>query len=119
MVDLLPLALVITVSPPSITPAVLVLHAPRPRPSSLAYFAGWILGLSVLTAISIGISSMLGGLRNSPPHWAFWLRTLTNVTPARAGITAAALTVLNPKVLFVCAAAGLAIGTDVLASPEP
>jgi hypothetical protein len=76
---------VITVSPLSTIPAVLVLHAPRPRPS-----------------------------RNSPPHWASWLRTLTNVTPARAGITAAALTVLNPKVLLVCAAAGLAIGTDVL-----
>jgi threonine/homoserine/homoserine lactone efflux protein len=143
MVELLPVALVITVSPLSIIPAVLVLHAPQPRSSSLAYLAGWLLGLSILTAISIGISSMLGGLRSSPPHWASWLRiavgtalvvfgvirwltrrghdhipawmrTLTNVTPARAGITGAALTVLNPKVLFVCAAAGLAIGTDAL-----
>jgi threonine/homoserine/homoserine lactone efflux protein len=143
MVELLPLALVITVSPLSIIPAVLVLHAPRPRPSGLVYLAAWLLGLSVLTAIFIGISSMLGGLSNSPPRWASWLRiavgialivfgvirwltrrghdhipawmrTLTNVTPARAGITAAALTVLNPKVLFVCAAAGLAIGSDAL-----
>jgi cadmium resistance protein CadD (predicted permease) len=143
MVELLPLALVITVSPLSIIPAVLVLHAPRARPCSLAYLAGWLLGLTGLTALSIGISSMLGGLRNSPPHWASWLRiavglalivlgvirwltrrghdhapawmrTLTTVTPARAGMTAAALTVLNPKVLFVCAAAGLAIGTDAL-----
>jgi Sap, sulfolipid-1-addressing protein len=80
---------------------------------------------------------MLGGLRNSPPQWASWLRIavgtalivfgvirwltrrghdhmpawmrkLNNVTPARG----TAPTVMNPKVLFVCAAAGLAIGTD-------
>ncbi len=143
MVELLPLALVITVSPLSIIPAVLVLHAPHARPSSLAYLAGWLLGLTGLTALFIGISSMLGGLRNSPPQWASWLRiavgtalivfgvirwltrrghdhapawmrALTTVTPARAGMTAAALTVVNPKVLFVCAAAGLAIGTDAL-----
>jgi len=143
MLELLTLALVITVSPLSIIPAVLVLHAPRPRPSGLAYLAGWLFGLTALTALFIGISDMLGGLRSSPPQWASWLRigvgaalivfgvirwltrrghdhmpawmrTLTNVTPARAAITAAALTVVNPKVLFVCAAAGLSIGTDAL-----
>ena len=39
---------------------------------------------------------------------------MNSVTPARAAVTAAALTVVNPKVLFICAAAGLAIGTDAL-----
>lgn len=143
MAEVLPLALVITVSPLSIIPAVLVLHAPRPRESGLAYLAGWLFGLAGLTAISIGVSTMLGGLKESPPQWASWLRivvgialimfgvirwltrhghghmpawmrTLTTVTPARAAVTGAALTVVNPKVLFVCAAAGLAIGTDRL-----
>ena len=33
------------------------------------------------------------------------------------GLAAAALTVINPKVLFICAAAGLAIGTAGLRSP--
>jgi cadmium resistance protein CadD (predicted permease) len=143
MVELLPLALVITVSPLSIIPGVLVLHAPHPRESSLAYLAGWLLGLAGLTAIFIGISDMLGGLKDSPPAWASWLRisvgaalivfgvirwmtrrghdhipawmrTMTSVTPMRAAVTGAALTVVNPKVLFICAAAGLAIGTDAL-----
>jgi hypothetical protein len=143
MVELLPLALVITVSPLSIIPAVLVLHAPHPRQSSLAYLAGWLLGLAGLTAIAIGISDMLGGLRQEPPHWASWLRigvgialivfgvirwltrrghdhipawmrTMTSVTPLRAGAIGAALTALNLKVVFICAAAGLAIGTDAL-----
>ena len=143
MVELLPLALVITVSPLSIIPGVLVLHAPHPRESSLAYLAGWLLGLTGLTAIFIGISDMLGGLKESPPAWASWLRisvgaalivfgvirwltrrghdhipawmrTMNSVTPMRAAVTGAALTVVNPKVLFICAAAGLAIGTDAL-----
>ena len=34
-----------------------------------------------------------------------WMRTLTTVRPARAGATGAALAVVNPKVLFICAAA--------------
>ena len=143
MVELLPLALVITVSPLSIIPGVLVLHAPHPRESSLAYLSGWLLGLAGLTALFIGVSNMLGGLKHSPPAWASWLRisvgaalivfgvirwltrrghdhipawmrTMTTVTPARAAVTGAALTVVNPKVLFICAAAGLAIGTDAL-----
>ena len=143
MVELLPLALVITISPLSIIPAVLVLHAPHPRPTSLAYLAGWLLGLTGLTAIFIGISDLLGGLRQSPPAWASWLRivvgallivfgiirwltrhghdhmpawmrSLTTVKPARAAITGAALTVINPKVLFICAVAGLTIGADAL-----
>jgi cadmium resistance protein CadD (predicted permease) len=143
MVELLPLALVITVSPLSIIPGVLVLHAPHPRESTLAYLAGWLLGLAGLTAIFIGISDMLGGLKDSPPAWASWLRisvgaalivfgvirwmtrrghdhmpawmrTMSSVTPMRAAVMGAALTVVNPKVLFICAAAGLAIGTDAL-----
>jgi hypothetical protein len=40
MVEVLPLALVITLSPLSIIPAVLVLHAPQPRLAGLAYLAG-------------------------------------------------------------------------------
>ncbi len=143
MVELLPLALVITVSPLSIIPGVLVLHTTHPRESGLAYLAGWLLGLAGLTALFIGISDMLGGLKSSPPAWASWLRivvgatlivfgvirwltrrghdhapawmrSLRSVTPARAAVTGATLTVVNPKVLFVCAAAGLAIGTDAL-----
>jgi hypothetical protein len=45
------------------------------------------------------------------------MRNLTNVTTGRAALTAMALTVVNPKVLFVSAAAGLAIGTAGLGRP--
>ena len=36
---------------------------------------------------------------------------MTSIGPGRAFVTAAVLVVANPKVLFMCAAAGLAIGT--------
>ncbi|HJT95053.1 MAG TPA: GAP family protein [Mycobacterium sp.] len=145
LTELIPLALVVALSPLSIIPAVLVLHTPRPRPAGLAFLAGWLIGLAALTALFLTVSSLLGGLGDKPPGWASWLRivvgcalivfgayrwftrkraahtpkwmqSLSKVTPPRAALTAAALTVANPKVLFICAAAGLAIGTAGLES---
>ena len=139
LTELIPLALVVAISPLSIIPAVLVLHTPRPKPTSLAYLGGWIFGLTALTAIFIQVSGLLGGL-DETPAWASWLRIvigialivfgvfrwltrkrsahspawmdkITGATPGRAAVIAAALVVVNPKVLFICAAAGLAIGS--------
>ena len=139
LTELIPLALVVAISPLSIIPAVLVLHTPRPKPTSLAYLAGWVIGLAALTAIFVEVSSLLGGL-DKAPSWANWLRIvigvalivfgvfrwltrkrsahspawmkkITGATPGRAALIAAALVVVNPKVLFICAAAGLAIGS--------
>jgi threonine/homoserine/homoserine lactone efflux protein len=139
LTELIPLALVVAISPLSIIPAVLVLHTSRPKPTSLAYLAGWIVGLAVLTAIFVEVSSLLGGL-DKTPAWASWLRIvigialivfgvfrwltrkrsahspawmnkITGATPGRAAVIAAVLVVVNPKVLFICAAAGLAIGS--------
>lgn len=121
----------------------LLLHTPRPRPSGLAYLAGWLTGLTGLTAICIGVSDMLGGVRVHLPEGKPWLRiaigialiafgvirwltrherdqlpgllrSLHYVTPTRAAIMGAVLAVANPKVLLICAAAGLAIGTHAL-----
>lgn len=139
LTELIPLALVVALSPLSIIPAVLVLHTPRPRPTGLAFLAGWLIGLAALTAIFVEVSNLLGGL-DKPPAWASWLRivlgsalivfgiyqwrgraksehrpkwmqSLSKLTPPRAAGAGAVLTVANPKVLFICAAAGLAIGT--------
>jgi Sap, sulfolipid-1-addressing protein len=145
LTELIPLALVVALSPLSIIPAVLVLHTPRPRPTGLAFLVGWLIGLAALTAIFLGVSNLLGGLGEKPPGWASWLRivigvalivfgiyrwlmrkrsahtpgwmqSLGKLTPVRAGAAAVALTVVNPKVLFVSAAAGLAIGSAGLAT---
>ncbi|MCV7230040.1 GAP family protein [Mycolicibacterium komossense] len=146
LTELIPLALVVALSPLSIIPAVLILHTERPRPTGLAYLAGWIVGLAGLTAIFIAISGALGGMGGKPPSWASWLRIvigaallafgafrwltrnskphqipgtrhITTAGPAKALLIGALLTVVNPKVLFICAAAGLAIGTSGVQGP--
>jgi hypothetical protein len=140
---LIPLALVIAISPLSIIPAVLVLQAPRPRPSSLAFLAGWLFGLAALTALFVAGSGVLGGMHKSPPTWASWLRvalgsalivfgiyrwltrhrhtespawmrSFATISPTRAGITGLALVVVRFDVLVMCLVAGLAIGTSQL-----
>jgi len=136
---LIPLGLVVALSPITVIPAVLVLQAPRPRPSGLAFLAGWVLGLAALTALSVAASGLLGGLHKSPPTWASWLRVIlgsalivfgiyrwltrhrhtespawmrsfATIAPARAAITGAALVAIRPDVLLICVPAGLAIG---------
>jgi Sap, sulfolipid-1-addressing protein len=144
LAELVPLALVVALSPLSIIPAVLVLHSPRPRPTGLAFMIGWLVGLAALTQIFVEASSLLGGgLGRQPPPWAArariavgaaliafglykwltrrrsehspkWMNGFAKITPPRAAITAVVLVVVNPKVLFMCAAAGLAIGTEGL-----
>ena len=143
MAKLIPLALVIALSPITVIPAVLVLHAPRPRPTSLTFLGGWVLGLAVLTGAFVGGSDLLGGMhQTTPPTWASWLRVVlglaliafgvsrwltrhrhsttpawmrsfSNMTPTRAGVTGTLLG-LRPEVLIMCLAAGVAIGTGEL-----
>ncbi len=141
--ELLPLALIIALSPLSIIPAVLILHTPRPRPAGLLFLAGWLVGLAALTAIFVGVSGLLGGVGTTPswaswlrivvgvalivygvyswltrhkkPHQPGWLRHITEAGPSKALMLGAILAVVNPKVLFVCVAAGLAIGSSGLA----
>ena len=86
LATLIPLALVIALSPLTIIPAVLVLQAPRPRPSSLAFLGGWLLGLVALTAGFVAASDLLGGLHKKPPTWASWLRVVLGLTLIAFGI---------------------------------
>jgi Sap, sulfolipid-1-addressing protein len=140
LATLIPLALIISVSPLSVIPAVLVLQTPRPRPTGLAFLGGWVVGLAALTAVFVASSDALGALRNSPPAWASWMRVVlglaliaygiyhwltrhrhtesprwmrsfSTLTPTRAGITALVLVVIRLEVLISCALAGLAIGS--------
>jgi threonine/homoserine/homoserine lactone efflux protein len=137
--EMIPLALVIALSPLSIIPAVLVLHSPRRRPAGLAYLLGWLLALVALTAVFVEVAGLIGGF-GEPPKWASWarivigvalivfgvwrwftrhrsahspswMRALTEASPARAGVTGAVLAVVNPKVVFICLAAALAADT--------
>ncbi len=143
--ELFPLALIIAASPLSIIPGILMLHTPHPRPTGLAFLIGWVLGIAVITAAFVAGADLAGGL-NHPPRWApyvrivigavliagalyrwltrhsashspKWMRSMTSIGPGRALVTAAVLTVANVKVLAMCAAAGVAIGTAALGRP--
>lgn len=141
--ELIPLAMVIAVSPLSIIPGILVLNTPRPKPTSLAFLAGWFLGIAVVTGLFVGgsdasndgldtkpswspyvrivIGLLLIGFaiyrwagRNRSAHNPKWLTSMTNISPGRAFISGIVLTVANLKVFAMCAAAGVAIGTAAL-----
>lgn len=139
LTDLVPLALIITFSPLSIIPAVMVLQTPKPRPTALMYLLGWVLALVVLTAVFVALSGLVTP-SDGPPRWASvgrivlgaaliifgvyrwltrhkrahspaWMRQLTSASPMKAGVTGVVLAVANPKVFLICLAAGVAIGT--------
>ena len=140
LTGLVPLGLVVALSPITVIPAVLVLQAPRPRPTGLAFLAGWAVGLALVTAACVQLSHSLSGAHKSPPEWASWLRVvlgaaliifgiyrwftrhnstdspgwmkkIATVTPARAAAMGVALVVVRPDVVLICVPAGLAIGT--------
>lgn len=146
LAELIPLALVIALSPFSIIPGILILHTPRPRPTSLAFLAGWVLGIAVITAAFVGASDLSRSLGDSPTwtpyvriaigvglialglyrwftrnrsaHAPRWMKSMTSIGPTRAFVTAIALTVANVKVFLMCAAAGAVIGTAELGTKQ-
>ena len=145
--QLIPLALVVAMSPLTIIPAiVLVLQSDRARPAGLAFMAGWLVGLAATTAVFVQVPRLLHGLNRPAPTWAAWVRIavgialialavwrwltrhrvtkqlawlnrLSRMTPVGAGAIAVGLILVNPKVLVMNAAAGLVIGTASLSVP--
>ena len=145
--QLIPLALVVAMSPLTIIPAiVLVLQSDRARPAGLAFMAGWLVGLAATTAVFVQVPRLLDGLNRPAPTWAAWVRIavgialialgvwrwltrhrvtkqpawlnrLSRMTPVGAGAIAVGLILVNPKVLVMNAAAGLVIGTASLGVP--
>jgi Sap, sulfolipid-1-addressing protein len=126
MVELLPLALVITVSPLSIIPGVLVLHAPHPRETSLAYLAGWLFRVGRADAdlhrhlgharrpgtVTSGVGVLAAGRRRCGAH-RVRRHPLADATWPRPHTGLGAIDDLGDS-RAICAAAGLAIGTGAL-----
>ena len=141
------LAMVVALSPFTVLPAIaLVVHSDRPRPTGLAFIAGWLVAKAAITTLFVGVPRLMHGLAGTPPHWTAWLRVaagvafilaalwywrrpgaaaaeatwvdrLEHITPAAAAFVGVALTFLNPKLVFACAAAGFAIGSANLGAP--
>lgn len=143
--ELVPLALVVALSPLSVLPPLLlVLHAARPRAAGLAFALGWLGGLGASTAIFLLLPRALGGTHEAQGDWLgyarigigaalivagvarwltrrqatrspAWLKGLSKIRPAGALALGLLLPLVNPKFLFANAAAGLGIGTAGLA----
>lgn len=78
--ELVPLALVVALSPVSIIPAVvLVLHTDHPRPTGLAFMSGWLAGLAVLTVVFVQVPHLIDGFGRESPPWAPWVRIALGV----------------------------------------
>lgn len=139
--ELVPLALVVALSPFSvIPPLLLVLHTARPRACGLAFALGWLGGLGLSTAVFLLLPRAIGGTDAQQGAWSAyvrigigaalvvagvarwltrgratrtpaWLNGLSKVGPAAALALGVVLPLLNPKFLFANAAAGLGIAT--------
>jgi hypothetical protein len=144
--DLIPLALVVALSPVSVLPALLlVLYSVRPRAAGLAFAAGWVVGLAALTVLFVNVPRLLGAsseTTSSSQLWlrliggavlilsgavlwlrrtrtagsARWLDAIGKLSPGRAALIGLVLALINPKIIVACAAAGLAIAIGPLGS---
>ena len=72
----------------------------------------------VLGVALIGFGIYRWVTRAQSEHMPGWMTRISTLTPAKAAVTALALTVVNVKVLLISAAAGLAIGSSGLSSPS-
>lgn len=138
--ELIPVALVVALSPISVLPALLlVLYSKRPRATSLTFLSGWVLGLVVSTIVFVNVPKLLGEhaggsqgrfrlifgavlivvgvllwIRRARTAQAGWLERVSTVSPAVTAGLGLVFAIANPKILVACAAAGLAIGTSAL-----
>ncbi len=146
--EVLPLALVIALSPFTVVLAVLVVQGNRPRASGLAYLAGWLCGITVLIAMFTALPEAMDPDESYTPEWSAWTRILvggaliavgiyrwttrgnrspqlpgvdrlTGTSPVKVFGLRLVLTMVNFKVLFICVAAGLVISNAHLGRWTP
>ena len=137
---LLPSAAGIALSPFPVVAVIVVVGGPRGRLAGPAFAVGWLVGLSLLTGVAVGVGELLAG--GQPATWASWARILlgavllglgvrkglrrpradepattpswmaglTAATPGRAGVVAVGLAALNPKNVALALASASVIG---------
>lgn len=70
----LPAALAIALSPFPVIGIVLVLGTPRARQNGIAFAAGWVAGLSLLSVLVLTVAASTDGDDGSPSALSSWLR---------------------------------------------
>lgn len=145
LAEILPLAVAIAASPFPIIPAILLLFTDRPRAASTAFLGGWSGGILAGTLVFTTLATVLE--QGETPPWATWLRivmglllvglgarkwaargkdaeppgwmrSLETANPGKAVSIGLLLSVANPKVLLLSAAAGLYVGAVELSGSE-
>lgn len=132
------LAVGIAASPFPVIPAILLLFTARPRSTSLSFLGGWFGGIAAATGFFVLLADVVGSSDGSPTwlawvriaagtilvaygldQWAArnasdevpgWMQSIQDATPGRAARLALLLSVANPKIVLLAAAAGLDIG---------
>lgn len=74
--EILPTALGVAISPVPIIAVILMLLAPRARSASIAFFAGWVVGVAVVLAIMIALVGPSGGEADDPSTLAAVLKLI-------------------------------------------
>lgn len=142
IVDVLPMALGIALSPFPVIPAIMLLLTPRAVPVSSAFVGGWLVGVALATTVFVVLASMVE-LADDRPGWVAWVRvgigvalvglgvrqwltrhartktpawmaSLESATPGSTAKLALLLSAANPKILLFAAAAGVTIGSAKL-----
>jgi threonine/homoserine/homoserine lactone efflux protein len=138
VVDALPLALGIALSPFPIIPAILLLLTPRAAANAWSFLAAWVVGILAATTVFTlltdviekqetspvwvswvrvvgGVALVVYGLlqwrsRNDNSDLPGWMASIERATPTSALRVGLLLSAANPKVVLIAAAGGLAIG---------
>jgi threonine/homoserine/homoserine lactone efflux protein len=144
VLETLPLALAIAASPFPIIPAILLLFTPRAQANAASFLAGWVIGITAATSVFVLLATVVDALDDTPT-WASWtrivlglllvgvgvrqwltralkdstpawMRSIEQASPRSALRLGLVLSALNPKVLLLAGAAGLAIGSADLSA---
>jgi cytochrome c biogenesis protein CcdA len=90
LAELTAFAMVVALSPFSIIPALaVVMSSDRPKPTGLAFVAGWLAGKAAITVVFIGVPRLLDGLEGlnrTPPDWTVWPRIVAGALSIIAGV---------------------------------
>jgi cytochrome c biogenesis protein CcdA len=88
--ELTAFAMVVALSPFSIIPALaVVMSSDRPKPTGLAFVAGWLAGKAAITVVFIQVPRLLDGLEGlnrTPPQWTVWPRIVAGILLIIAGV---------------------------------
>lgn len=142
LLELIPIAVGVALSPFPVVPVVLLLLTARPLANGGGFLAGWFAGLLAMTAVFAVVAGAIE-LWDEVPTWASWVRlglgallvvvgirtwlgrggsggapswmaALDDYTPVRAVRLGVLLAVANPKSLLLVLAGGVAIGSAEL-----